>query len=131
MRTGTLYYLNVHEEGDPDGYSWVHADAQLHQDGLVLVWRTADGMLARVRLSFEFCDGESVMPHAVHVCSSHLSEIRSLSSPTNPSGHDDIGTEAALRQGGELPGFLSPFKLIYDDGVERLGTDSATERGES
>lgn len=40
----------------------------------------------------------------------------------------DIGAEAARRQ-GELAENLYPFKLVYDDGTERLGCDSARDRG--
>lgn len=41
----------------------------------------------------------------------------------------DIGAAAAARQDG-LAEMLYPFKLVYDDGTERLGCDSARERGE-
>lgn len=42
---------------------------------------------------------------------------------------DDLGTLAARRQ-GELANNLYPFKLVYDDGTERLGCNSARDRGE-
>ncbi|WVQ70693.1 hypothetical protein IAR50_000215 [Cryptococcus sp. DSM 104548] len=40
---------------------------------------------------------------------------------------EDIGAAAARRQ-GKLADNLYPFKLVYDDGVERLACDSARER---
>lgn len=54
-------------------------------------------------------------------------------SPQHPQARDDIGAIAAKEQsvqaGGEgLMEMLSPFHLMYDDGTERLGTDSPKER---
>ena len=54
-------------------------------------------------------------------------------SPQHPQARDDIGAIAAREQSmqpGEegLMEMLSPFHLIYDDGTERLGTDSPKER---
>lgn len=58
MRTGALYFLNVHApEAAPD-FRWVQADARLYPEGLQLVWRTADGSQAMVTLDLEFCEGE-------------------------------------------------------------------------
>ena len=71
----------------------------------------------------------------------NCTEVRSVPSPTHPSAQDDVGTIAAKRQseaaarvsGGEmgdsgLMETLCPFQLLYGDGVERLGADSARER---
>jgi hypothetical protein len=62
-------------------------------------------------------------------------------SPTHPSAKDDIGTIAAITQsknaerskGDQLGDLglmetLCPFQLLYSDGVERLGAESARER---
>jgi hypothetical protein len=42
---------------------------------------------------------------------------------------DDLVTVAARRQ-GDLASVLCPFKLVYDDGTERLACDSPRDRGE-
>jgi hypothetical protein len=68
-------------------------------------------------------------------------EVRSVPSPTHPTARDDIGTIAARMQSenaersdgtqlGEigLLETLCPFQLLYSDGVERLGAESARER---
>lgn len=57
-------------------------------------------------------------------------EVASTYSPNNPAARDDLGTMAAQRQ-GELADNLYPFKLVYDDGTERLACDSARDRGKS
>jgi hypothetical protein len=103
--------LNVHDEALAPFYEWVQTDARLYPDGLQLVWQTADGANAMVTLDLEYCD-----------------EVASTSSPNNPAARDDLGTMAALRQ-GNMAENLYPFKLVYDDGTERLGCDSARERG--
>ena len=71
----------------------------------------------------------------------NCNEVRSVPSPSHPSAVDDIGTVAARLQmeqagmagvgGGEdwdLVEMLCPFQLLYSDGVERLGAESARER---
>jgi hypothetical protein len=71
----------------------------------------------------------------------NCTEVRSVPSPLHPSARDDVGTIAAQRQseavvsgsGGELGDMglletLCPFQLLYSDGVERLGAESARER---
>lgn len=70
----------------------------------------------------------------------NCTEVRSVPSPTHPSAREDIGTVAALTQSGEadknndelgemaLMETLCPFQLLYSDGVERLGAESARER---
>ena len=73
-------------------------------------------------------------------------EVRSVQSPSHPSAQDDVGTIAAIEQSareddqvgqwgtaGELGDMslmqmLCPFQLLYGDGVERLGAESARER---
>ncbi|KAA1474371.1 hypothetical protein DENSPDRAFT_882747 [Dentipellis sp. KUC8613] len=67
--------------------------------------------------------------------------VRSVPSPTHPTAQDDVGTIAARQQsaaaeaegGGQLGEMgllemLCPFQLLYGDGVERLGAESARER---
>lgn len=56
--------------------------------------------------------------------------MASTYSPNNPAARDDLGTIAAQRQ-GDLAENLYPFKLVYDDGTERLACDSARDRGQS
>lgn len=57
-------------------------------------------------------------------------EVTSTYSPSNPMADLDIGALIARKQ-GNLADLLYPFKLVYDDGTERLGCDMARERGES
>ena len=59
----------------------------------------------------------------------YCEEVASTSSPNNPAARDDLGTMAAHRQ-ANLADNLYPFKLVYDDGTERLGCDSAKDRSE-
>lgn len=73
----------------------------------------------------------------------NCTEVRSVPSPMHPTARDDVGTIAAREQsalaagggGGEgqlgemgLMEMLCPFQLLYGDGVERLGAESARER---
>ncbi|KAK8850475.1 hypothetical protein IAR55_004393 [Kwoniella newhampshirensis] len=109
LRTGALYYLNVHDDEIRPNYKWVQADGRLYQEGLELTWISPRGRAA-VTLDLEFCE-----------------EVASTYSPNNPMAGDDIGATAARRQ-GDLADNLYPFKLVYDDGVERLACDSARER---
>lgn len=55
-------------------------------------------------------------------------EVASSPSPTN-SRSDDLGATIARRD-REFANQLYPFKLQYEEGQERLGCDSAMERGE-
>jgi hypothetical protein len=111
IRTGNLLYLNVHDESNAPFYEWIQTDARLYAEGLQLVWRTPSGAQAMVTLDLEYCE-----------------EVASTSSPNNPAARDDLGTMAAQRQ-ANLADSLYPFKLVYDDGTERLGCDTAAERG--
>ncbi len=65
----------------------------------------------------------------------NCTEVRSVPSPTHPESRDDIGTQAAMRmdsdgevEGRSLVEMLCPFQLLYTDGIERLGAESARER---
>ena len=78
----------------------------------------------------------------------NCNEVRSVPTPAHPSARDDIGTIAARMQaqaltetdddGAERPReeegerdlmhILCPFQLLYNDGIERLGAESARER---
>lgn len=59
-----------------------------------------------------------------------------MPSPTHPSARNDIGSIAARMhphtevnsEGEPLVEFICPFQLLYGDGVERLGAESARER---
>ncbi|KAL7422817.1 hypothetical protein Q5752_002113 [Cryptotrichosporon argae] len=109
IRTGTLYYLNVHDIARVPNFQWVRADARLFPEGLQLVWRTPTGAQAMVTLDLDYCE-----------------EVASTYSPSHPAAGDDIGARAARDQG--LADGLYPFKLVYDDGTERLGCESASDR---
>lgn len=54
-------------------------------------------------------------------------EVRSIPSPNHPSAVADVGSIAAKAIPG-LSDDLYPFQLVYDDGVERLGAESARDR---
>ena len=72
----------------------------------------------------------------------NCTEVRTALSPTHPEARDDVGAvaakqqarnasqEAGMTQPGEdsLAEMLSPFHLMYTDGIERLGTESPRER---
>ena len=65
----------------------------------------------------------------------NCTEVRSVPSPSHPSAREDVGSAAALQQSNlfdteaaGLVDFLCPFQLLYTDGVERLGAESARER---
>lgn len=68
----------------------------------------------------------------------NCSEVRSVPSPSHPTARDDIGTIAARLQMDssdtadlgdyDLLEMLCPFQLLYNDGIERLGAESARER---
>lgn len=71
----------------------------------------------------------------------NCNEVRSVPSPAHPSARDDIGTVAARMQVAaeneenraaememDLVEMLCPFQLMYSDGIERLGAESARER---
>ncbi|OBZ76666.1 hypothetical protein A0H81_03305 [Grifola frondosa] len=71
----------------------------------------------------------------------NCTEVRSVPTPMHPTAQDDVGTIAAREQstsatsgsGGQLGEMglvetLCPFQLLYSDGIERLGAESARER---
>ncbi|KAI0037086.1 hypothetical protein K488DRAFT_81579 [Vararia minispora EC-137] len=121
LRIGLLWYLNVHA---PPPYRWQRCQALLYPHMLLLSWIAPGGGRGIVTLDLLNC-----------------TEVRSVPSPLHPSARDDVGTAAARRQseaaalgsGGELGDtglmeMLCPFQLLYSDGVERLGAESARER---
>lgn len=119
LRVGQLWYLNVHA---PPPYRWQRCQSILYTNTLVLSWVAPGGGRGVVTLDLINCN-----------------EVRSVPSPSHPSARDDIGTIAARlqmeEQGGsegeqdwDLVEFLCPFQLMYSDGVERLGAESARER---
>lgn len=119
LRSGYLWYLNVHA---PPPYLWQRCQAILYPSTLVLTWLAPGGGRGVVTLDLINCN-----------------EIRSVPAPSHPSARDDVGTIAArlqmdmARRGEQdveydLMDMLYPFQLIYSDGVERLGTESAAER---
>lgn len=63
----------------------------------------------------------------------NCTKVRSIPIPTHPDAIDDIGNVTARRQTTEkssegLVEFLCPFQLLYSDGIERLGSDSGSDR---
>lgn len=66
----------------------------------------------------------------------NCTEVKSAPSPMHREATDDVGTMAAKDQSreavdeaeAELVQILSPFHLLYTDGVERLGAESPRER---
>lgn len=124
LRIGQLWYLNVHA---PPPYRWQRCHAVLYPTTLLLSWLAPGGGRGVVTLDLINC-----------------MEVRSVPSPSHPNSRDDIGTVAARTQveaaqrgeriGGMAEGdwdlveMLCPFQLLYSDGVERLGAESARER---
>ena len=122
QRIGLLWYLNVHT---PPPYRGQRCQALLYPHMLLLSWIAPGGGRGIVTLDLLNC-----------------TEVRSVPSPMHPTARDDVGTIAARLQseaaavspgGGEfgdagLMETLCPFQLLYSDGVDRLGTESARER---
>ncbi|EIN14499.1 hypothetical protein PUNSTDRAFT_140778, partial [Punctularia strigosozonata HHB-11173 SS5] len=117
LRIGLLWYLNVHGS---EPYRWQRCQALLYPHMLLLSWIAPAGGRGVVTLDLLNC-----------------TEVRSVPSPLHPSARDDVGTIAARAQSGETTGqsgemglmeMLCPFQLLYSDGVERLGAESARER---
>ena len=111
-----LWYLNVHA---PPPYRWQRCQALLYPHMLLLSWIAPGGGRGIVTLDLLNCI-----------------EVRSVPSPQHPTAQDDVGTIAARMQSetgalGEEVGLmetLCPFQLMYSDGIERLGAESARER---
>ena len=61
LRTGSLYYLNVHDTDRAPDFEWIQTDARLFPEGLQLVWRTSEGQQAVVVLDLEYCEGEWII----------------------------------------------------------------------
>lgn len=122
LRTGKLFYFNVHRDAGPE--DWVATDARLYVNGLELAWRTSTGAKATIKLDVEYCDGGFTYPDITN-----HAEVASTFSPANALA-DDPGALAARRRGSEFSRGLYPFKMVYSDGIERLGCESAIERGE-
>ncbi|KIJ34005.1 hypothetical protein M422DRAFT_52213 [Sphaerobolus stellatus SS14] len=115
IRIGPLWYLNVH---GPPPYRWIRTQAILYPHSLVLSWIAPGGGRGIVTLDLLNCN-----------------EVRSVPSPSHPSAREDIGTIAAQEQATSGTGpdsvlvdTLCPFQLLYPDGVERLGAESARDR---
>ncbi|TCD63586.1 hypothetical protein EIP91_005194 [Steccherinum ochraceum] len=115
-RIGELWYLNVHGS---EPYRWQRCQALLYPHMLLLSWIAPGGGRGIVTLDLLNC-----------------TEVRSAPSPTHREASDDVGTIAAQDQSreavdqaeAELAQILSPFHLLYTDGVERLGAESPRER---
>ncbi|KAI0342338.1 hypothetical protein BDW22DRAFT_184625 [Trametopsis cervina] len=116
INVGLLWYLNVHA---PLPYRWQRCQAVLYPHMLLLTWIAPGGGRGVVTLDLLNC-----------------TEVRTALSPTHPESKDDVGAIAAKEQGynsrragsamqpGEdgLAEMLSPFHLMYTDGIERLVT---------
>ncbi|KAL4251010.1 hypothetical protein ABKN59_006567 [Abortiporus biennis] len=111
IRIGDLWYLNVHASPP---YAWQRCQALLYPHMLLLSWIAPGGGRGVVTLDLLNC-----------------TEVRSAPSPTHIEAQDDVGTLAAKEQyieGGSLMEVLTPFQLLYADGVERLAAESPRER---
>ncbi|CAE7138623.1 unnamed protein product [Rhizoctonia solani] len=108
LRISALWYLNVHA---PPPFEWLRTQAVLYPSVLILTWIAPTGGRGVVTLDLVNC-----------------TEVRSAPSPSHPSARDDVGSVAARLQSADLAETLCPFQLLYTDGVERLGTDTARER---
>ncbi|QRV72505.1 hypothetical protein RhiJN_00519 [Ceratobasidium sp. AG-Ba] len=108
IRINALWYLNVHA---PPPFEWLCTQAVLYPNVLILTWIAPAGGRGVVTLDLV-----------------KYTEVRSAPSPSHPSARDDVGIVAARLQSPELAETLCLFQLLYADGVERLGTDTAGER---
>ncbi|KAI0672290.1 hypothetical protein C8Q78DRAFT_1188212 [Trametes maxima] len=119
LRIGLLWYLNVHASPP---YRWQRCQALLYPHMLLLSWIAPGGGRGIVTLDLLNCI-----------------EVRSVPSPLHPTAQDDVGTIAARMQSesadatGQVGDIglletLCPFQLLYGDGIERLGAESARER---
>ncbi|KAG8726449.1 hypothetical protein FRC10_007117 [Ceratobasidium sp. 414] len=107
-RISALWYLNVHT---PPPLEWLRTQAVLYPNVLTLMWIELAGGRGVVTLDLVNCTG-----------------VRSAPPPSHPSARDDVGRVAARLQSLELAETLCAFQLLYADGVEWLGTDTARER---
>ncbi|PWN50333.1 hypothetical protein IE53DRAFT_101199 [Violaceomyces palustris] len=104
IRTGIVLYFNVHHESP----HWQRVQAVLLPSSLAMSWIPNGGGRENVALDLKACR-----------------EVHSVPSPEHPCSSADLGAIAAKRQGLKT---LNPFQLIFDDGVERLAAESASER---
>uniref|UniRef100_V5EVW8 PH domain-containing protein n=1 Tax=Kalmanozyma brasiliensis (strain GHG001) TaxID=1365824 RepID=V5EVW8_KALBG len=104
LRSGVLYYFNVHDAHP----RWLRVKAVLLPSAVAMSWIPVGGGRENVVLDLRACR-----------------EVHSVPSPDHPSSAEDVGATAARSQG--LDG-ITPFQMIFDDGVERLAADSARER---
>ncbi|KAJ9476694.1 PH domain-containing protein [Pseudozyma hubeiensis] len=104
LRVGALYYFNVH---DPNP-RWLRVKAVLLPSAVAMSWIPTGGGRENVVLDLRACR-----------------EVHSVPSPDHPSSVSDVGAASARRQGLDR---ISPFQLIFDDGVERLAAETAKER---
>ncbi|KAG8735909.1 hypothetical protein FRC10_010021, partial [Ceratobasidium sp. 414] len=108
VHISALWYLNVHA---PPLFEWLRTQAVLYPNVLILMWIAPTGGRGIVTLDLV-----------------NRIEVRSALSLSHPSAQDDVGSRAARLQSLELAETLCPFQLLYADGVEGLGTDTARER---
>ncbi|KAG9084929.1 hypothetical protein FRC06_003831 [Ceratobasidium sp. 370] len=108
VHISALWYLNVYA---PPLFEWLRTQAVLYPNVLILTWIGPTGGRGVVALDLVNCI-----------------EVRSALSLSHPSARDDVGSVATRLQSLELAEALCPFQLLYADGVERLGTDTARER---
>lgn len=104
VRAGALLYFNVHDENP----RWLSVNATLLPAAIAMSWIPAGGGRENVVLDLASCR-----------------EVHSVPSPDHPSSVSDVGAVSARRQSLDN---ISPFQLIFDDGVERLAADSVKSR---
>jgi hypothetical protein len=108
-------YLHIHTGNKR--FRWIKCKAVLSGSQLQLTWIKVGGGKAIISVDLLNCHG-----------------VRSVPSPNHASAWDDIGNVAVMAQApdeGGAPGSieeLSPFQMMYEDGVEGLGVGSPRER---
>lgn len=103
-RTGLVYYFNVHASNPV----WQWAQAVLLPSAVALSWIPAGGGRDSLVLDLVACR-----------------EVHSVHGPSHPSSLDDIGAKVAREQNLNQ---ICPWQLVFDDGVERMAVDSASDR---
>lgn len=104
FRTGFVYYFNVHAAEA----LWQWAQAVLLPSAIALSWIPSGGGRVSVVLDLSACR-----------------EVHSVPGPDHPSCVKDVGAQTAREQGLNR---ISPWQLIFDDGVERMAVESAKDR---
>ncbi|UZJ54441.1 hypothetical protein CBS101457_003761 [Exobasidium rhododendri] len=104
LRTGFIFYLNVHSTKA----TWQRAQAVLLPSTIALSWIPAGGGRMSIVLDLVACR-----------------EVHSVAGPNHTSSSEDIGAKIAKEQGLNR---ICPWQVVFEDGVERMAVESATDR---